>query len=188
MNENINLPIKELEKRFKKILPTLAPMAGNEVVNFALDNFKKQGFLNHGFEAWRQRKKSKWGFKDREGRALLVKSGRLRRSIRITNISFLSVTVGSDVPYAKAHNDGLRLGLIQSVKSFTRKKFYTDEVSAPGAKSTKYEKKHVGNVQVSAHTRRIDQKIPARPFLKDSPYLTAKIKRVITAEILKALR
>lgn len=163
-----NLSIKELESRFKGVLVRLPAIAGNEVVNFALDNFKKQGFLGNSFQPWAKRKTfGSWGkANSREGRALLVKTGQLRRSIRVTSITTNSVTVGSNVPYAKTHNEGLRLGFIQTVKPFTRK----------------------NGQSVKQHSRRIDQRIPARPFLADSPYLTAKLKRVITAEIMKALR
>lgn len=167
MNQNITIPIRELEKRFANVITRLPVIAGNEVVNFALDNFKRQGFLADSFQPWKQRKMpTKWGQNTKGGKALLVKSGRLRRSIRITQISTQSVTVGSDVPYAKTHNEGLRIGQIQTVKSFSRRNGQT----------------------VKGHQRRINQNIPARPFLKESQYLTAKLKRVLTAEIMKALR
>lgn len=162
-----NLSIKELESRFRGVLVRLPAIAGNEVVNFALDNFKKQGFQGDTFQAWKPRKRNtKWNTNIREGRSILVKSGQLRRSIRITQINTQSVTVGSNVPYAKTHNEGLRIGQIQTVNSFTRK----------------------NGQQVKSHTRRVDQRIPARPFLAQSQYLTAKLKRVITTEIMKALR
>lgn len=167
MNQNITIPIKELERRFANVITRLPVIAGNEVVNFALDNFKKQGFQGDTFEPWKKRKfPTKWGIKTKGGRALLVQSGRLRRSIRITQLSNAMVTVGSDVPYAKVHNEGLRIGQIQSVKSFTRK----------------------NGQEVKSHTRRINQNISPRPYLKESQYLTAKLKRVLTAEIMKALR
>ena len=45
----------------------------------------------------------------RAGRAILVKSGDLRRSIRFdtVNKSNLSVRIASDLPYARIHNEGL---------------------------------------------------------------------------------
>lgn len=168
MNENFALPIQEIQKKIKAALLVVPIKLGQETVNFALDNFKRQAFLGNANEPWSPRKNpTKWGqVPKRNGRALLVSSGRLRRSIRITKLNADSVSVGSDVPYAKTHNEGLRIGQIQQVKAFTRKN---------------------GQV-VSAHVRKIDQRIPARPFLKQSPYLTTKLKRILNAEILKALR
>ncbi len=170
-NTKITLPIEELERRFKSVAGTLPILVGNEVVNFALDNFKKQGFLGASFQSWNARKNpNAWGQKPkRNGRALLVDSGRLRGSIRVLRTSWDAVVVGSDVPYAKAHNEGLRVGQIQSVKEF--------------------ERKVKGKVQtVRAFTRHINQDIPQRQFLGDSPYLRERLQRIIGTEILKAFR
>jgi len=157
--------IKLLEQKFKSVLPRLPLLAGNEAVNFALDNFKRQGFLGHAFQPWAIRKVG-WKKDRRKGRNLLIDTGRLRRSIRIVSLTQTSVTVGSDVKYAKAHNEGLRIGLIQTVKGFTRK----------------------NGSEVKPHTRRIDQRIPRRQFLGESPYLNARIVRVFTAEFMKSLK
>jgi len=46
----------------------------------------------------------------RSGRAILVKSGALRRSLRKISKSRLSVTIISDLPYANVHNEGLTSG------------------------------------------------------------------------------
>lgn len=168
MNENFSIPIKEMEKSFRSALITLPVKLGNEGVNFALDNFKRQAFLGNTAEPWRRRKNpTKWGqAPKRNGRAILVDSGRLRRSIRITSMSKNEVRIGTDVPYAKVHNEGLRIGQIQTVKGFTRK----------------------NGQDVKAHTRRVNQRIPKRQFLGSSPFLTRKIERVVLAEVKKALR
>jgi len=190
MENQLHIPIKQLEERFKSILIRLPIMAGNEALNFFLDNFKRQGFLGSSLQPWPKRKNpTKWGMTPkRNGRALLVDTGMLRRSIRIVSITNTTVIIGTDVPYARVHNEGLRLGEIQSVKAYTRKVNYRDETSAPGARKLKFTKVQVGSVNVKAHKRKINQKIPARRFMGNSPYLEAKIKRVITAEIMKALR
>lgn len=156
--------IRLLERRFRSAWPRIPIIVGNEAVNFALDNFKRQSFLSHIAEPWPARK---WVKRDnRRNRGLLIDTGRLRRSIRIVSVTQSSVTIGSDVPYAKAHNEGSRLGLIQSVKSFTRK----------------------SGVEVKAHTRKVNQNIPRRRFIGNSPYLQARIKRVVSAELMRALK
>ena len=72
---------------------------------FFYDSFRKQGFDDKTVTKWTPRKKAD----KRAGRAILVKSGDLRRSIRFdtVNKNNLSVRIASDLPYAKIHNDGL---------------------------------------------------------------------------------
>jgi phage gpG-like protein len=155
--------IKMLQSRFKSVLIRLPILIGNVAVNFSLDNFRRQGFLGHTLERWPARRKG-WRKANRNG-AILIKSGALRRSVRIVGVTSTSVVIGSDVKYAKAHNEGLRIGQIQTVKAHTRK----------------------DGKSVRAHTRRIDQNIPRRRFMGNSPYLNASIKRTVTAEFMKAL-
>lgn len=184
--------IKELERRIKGALTTLPTLVGNEVVNFSKDRFRQQGWLGNTFEPWPARKShSKWGKTPRnKGRAILVDTGRLRRSIRIIRSSWDAVVVGSDVPYAKAHNEGVRLGIIQQVKSHTRKVTKVGIVKKASLKT----KSNItygrvatgGTIQVKAHKRRINQRIPRRQFLGNSQYLTARLKRTAIAHIMKA--
>ena len=187
------LPIQELQRRFAAVITTLPVIAGNEVVNFALDNFKRQGFLGNTFQPWKPRKKvTAWGKTKRNGRSILVDTARLRDSIRVLRASMAETVIGTDVPYAKAHNDGVRLGIIQQVKSYNRKVTTLGIVEAKRLKTkTKISFGRVDKgkrVTVNAHQRRINQNIPARPFLKESPYLTAKLQRVIASQIIKALQ
>ncbi len=97
---------KRMQANIAKQLATLPKLLGNEMVNFALDNFARQGYQGAKFEKWPERKRKE---KRKQPRHLLIKSGRLRRSIRIIRTTDNSVTVGTDVPYARAHNDGLTI-------------------------------------------------------------------------------
>ena len=186
-------PLAEVEKHFKDVLLHAPAMLGNDAVNFFLDSFKKQGWQGESFEPWVKRKAvTKWGkTKRNEGRAILVLSGRLRRSIRITSVHAMSATIGSDVPYAKAHNEGLRQGFIQNVKQYSRK---TTKLGITGKKALKtrtnitFGRVETGSTIVRAHKRRIDQKIPKRQFMGYSPVLDAQLRRRLTAELMKGLR
>ena len=82
-------------------------LIGNIAINEAKTNFKRQGFMDRSVKRWKPRKK-----KD-EGRAILVKSGALRRSIRRISVSNKKVTIGSKgkaAVYAGVHNYGLKAG------------------------------------------------------------------------------
>ena len=208
--ENLNAELLLLVNRFEKAIIRVPTIAGNTAVNFALDNWKRQGFLGATFQPWRMRKDpTKWKqHPKRPGRAILVLTGRLRQSIRIVSTSTDQVIVGSDVPYAKTHNEGMRLGIIQHVKQFTRNHTYAGIASrfkvmqdtgdkeefATGAAMSLKTRKAIKNKKVQAqtivkaHTRRVNQDIPARPFLADSPYLQQLLQRNISLEILKAIK
>lgn len=190
ITQNITIPIKELQRRIESVALRLPIIAGRIAVKFALDNFKNQRFLGETLQPWRPRKNpNKWGqTPPRNNRKILVDTGRLRRSIRIVSSTHNMVTIGSDVPYAKAHNEGVRLGEIQKVSSHTRKLNGIATVQTIKTKRSRKVKVQVGENTVKAHTRKINQKIPARPFLKDSPYLREKLSRHIAAEILRITR
>jgi hypothetical protein len=193
---NFHIPFKQLESKFRSVIPRLSLVAGNEALNFVLDNFRMQGFMGSSFMPWKQRKNpTKWGMKPKNnGRAIEVLTGRYRRSWRITNLSTYTVVIGSDVPYAKAQNEGLRLGLIQHVRSYERNK-YSSEKKGTGTFSIKTRKENQktisyvsGTATVKAHDRKINQNIPARPVIGKSPYLDRKLLRAVTLEIVKELR
>lgn len=88
-------------------LKGLMTQIGNIVVNQVDKNFKAQGFIDRSVKKWKPRK-----VKD-VGRATLVKTGRLRRSIKKKSVSSKRVTVasvGKAAVYAGVHNNGLKAG------------------------------------------------------------------------------
>jgi phage gpG-like protein len=157
--------IKLLQDRFKSVMTRLPVLVGNIAVNFSLDNFRRQAFLGNLLEPWPARRRG-WKKDRRPNRNILINTGRLRRSIRVVRITPSTVVIGSDVKYARAHNEGMRVGMIQTVKGYVRKNGST----------------------VKPHTRRIDQNIPRRRFMGNSPYLNAAIRRTVSAEFMKAIK
>ena len=78
-------------------MKALPDIIADVLINFVLDNFQSQSFDG---QAWPERA-------DRDtGRALLVKTGRGRRSIRISEANFNRVRITTDLEYMVAHNDG----------------------------------------------------------------------------------
>ncbi len=179
--------VNEFVRQMQGAMNTVPIVLGNAGLSFALENFQRQGFLGYTLERWQSRKQG-WKKDKRTGRSILVDTGRLRRAGRIVYVNRDGVVLGWDVPYARAHNEGLRIGLIQSVKAHTRGRFQSDEVSAPGARSLKFASTKVGDSSVKAHTRKIDQNIPRRQYIGDSPYLRAKMVREGSAHFMKHIR
>ena len=100
--------MKGLSKQVRGAMETSLILIGNEARNHFVDSFKKQGFEDKAIQKWIPRKKQD----KRAGRAILVKSGDLRRSIIRGAISktSLSVIIKTDLKYAAVHNFGLRSG------------------------------------------------------------------------------
>jgi phage gpG-like protein len=83
------------DRSFPRRLGTLA-------VNHFKQSFRDEGFTDGSLKKWRKRKNNVDA-----GRAVLVKSGDLRRSIKIKRASFKSIIVGTTgIPYATIHNEG----------------------------------------------------------------------------------
>lgn len=178
--------IRMLEKRFKGVILSLPLVMGNEAVNFSLTNFAQQGFNGQTFQRWAPRKQG-WRKKPRKG-SILIFTGNLRRSIRITRLNADAVWIGSAIKYARIHNEGFRGTITQSVKAHTRKINSIATVQSIASRRTSKRKVQVGSSMVSAHTRTIKQHIPKRQFMGESPYLRSRMLRVATAEFMREIR
>lgn len=175
-----------IEQRLKPIIIAAAGVAGKMALKFFVDSFNRQAWLDNSSMPWKQRK----GNKD-SNRAVLVGkgSGRLRRSLRITSITPTTVTIGSDVPYAKVHNEGFK-GTV-SVREHTRNRFSSQKVGSgkilkSGKEGMRTMKSISGSSNVRAHTMRMN--MPRRQFMGDSAIMSKQIERQITADIMKAFR
>lgn len=180
------MPLDELVTRFQQVAAKLPRIVGNEVVNFSLENFKRQGFLGATFQPWPKRKNpTKWGTKVKNNnRALLVLTGRTRRGTRIAEATWELTKVVNSEPLAKVHNEGFKGSVHQAVSSYTRHQIIKPVQGIKIIKSKQIKKE----VFVTGHNRKIKQNIPARPFLKDSPYLRRNIETAINLAIMKALK
>ena len=181
--------LKQMEKleRSMKVIPK---RAGIVAVNFSKQRFVQQNWIDGRSKSWAKRKTSR-GSKSRNRGAVLIDSGRLKRSIRIVSATTNRVVIGTDVPYAQAHNDGFR-GTI-TVKAHIRRKFKTSK-KGTGIFSVKTRKERTRTTreatgtetEVKSYRRKLS--IPQRQFLGNSAELARQIERNIAAEINKALK
>lgn len=97
---------KKVEQGGRTAMERAIILIGNEAKNFFVNSWRLQGFEDRTVEKWKPRKKET---KRTIGRAILVQSGDLRRSIirQPVNKAQLSVKISTDLPYAKVHNEGL---------------------------------------------------------------------------------
>ena len=146
-------------------------------LNFFVDSFRRQGWRDKGLTKWKPRK----GNVD-PGRAVLVKRGHLRTSIRKMLVSWQRSEIGTNHPAAEAHNEGFNGNV--SVKAHSRRKRETIRekyVTKSGSKRNRSVKVTTGSYKVRAHTRKAN--LPQRQFMGDSEVLNMKLDKVMSNAI-----
>lgn len=155
----------------RRLMRDFPKVAGNTAVNFFKDRFQRQGWQDGAFEAWPARKSSPPRGGSRRGaggrRQLLVQSGRLKRGIRIQEANWGRVVVANDVPYARAHNEGVNQTVSQNVRahqvrSFSRRRSGRQETVAAHTRQ--------------GHTRTVRMVLPRRQFMGNSNLLDRRIQ------------
>lgn len=165
---------REFQAKLEALRREIARMPNliaTQAVNFSKERFRSQNWVGDTTQPWKARKPKSWGkeTKRRSQRAVLTDKGRLRRSIRKISSSPDLIVIGTDVEYARAHNEGYRGKVTQTVDAHTRKR-----------------KGKVYNVK--PHTRRVRMNLPQRQFLGASPVLKRQLERLITAAMITAIR
>jgi phage gpG-like protein len=177
--QRIELFFKQVTDRIDRVHQDLPKVIGNEAVNFAIDNLEKQSWEG---KPWAKRKSKK-----DTGRALLVKSGRLKRSPRVISSAPGKVTVGSDVPYAAVHNNGGSIERSARSETFVRNRYTRGEKGKMFGGMGAYKKGTSAGQGLTF--KAYGYQMPERRFLGASPQLK---RRLIVAagrhiqEILKA--
>lgn len=154
---------KSVVDRYKRLKTRLPAIVGTEAVKFAMDNFRKQGFdTGSGVNKWPRRKP---GAPRDKGRALLVDTGKGKRSIRAQVVSPTRVHITTDTDYMGVHNDGGQVTGTARVKAHVRR--------LKGGK----------RVQVKAHTRQVNFKMPQRQFIGPSLRLNQMVNDKFSREL-----
>lgn len=165
--------IQKFTDDVKSDVPNLIKIMSIEAQNFFIRNFIKQGFDDNGVTPWKQRKRTKNG----TGRAILVKRGALRRSIRISRPSSYYAYIVSNLPYAVIHNEGgtIQKGFDRKILSFNRDgKFQKTRTRKQRAGIT-----HQQQVTINEH----DIRMPKRQYIGDSSRMNKIIGRKLAKRI-----
>jgi phage gpG-like protein len=94
-------------KKFKKALYDSLPDVGTAFRTEAIKNFNDEAYNDGGKKPWKKlspKYKARKN-KDKKSRAILVRSGKMKNSIRWFGRTSKSVSVGSAMPYAVYHNE-----------------------------------------------------------------------------------
>lgn len=170
---------------YKKIPTEIATIA----VNFSKDRFHEQAWLDSTKEKWKPRAKKRGNSRSRQSQTLLVKTGRLKRSIRKIKATPDQVIIGTDVPYAQIHNDGGKINKTVTVKSHTIKTHTRKAHTRTRAGRTERIKAQtIKTHYIKSHKRKMNLIIPQRKFIGESFTLTKRIENHITASFMRALK
>lgn len=154
----------DFENIAKGIIRNVKITARVEGENFFRQSFGRQGWLDQSLDPWDKRKY------DDSGRAILVKSGKLQRSIK-GKINGMSLSFGPDgnVPYARLHNEG---GVI-TVTIKMKKYFWAQYIRVTGGVKTNMPLSDRATFFKAMALKKVGTqiKIPKRQFIGESRYL-----------------
>lgn len=173
---------KIVPKHYKK---KLMSEFGTIAVNFSKERFIKKNWKDQVSEPWKPRKRKSRG-------SLLTKTGRLKRSIRKMSTGTDYVIIGSDVPYAKVHNEGGKVQKSVYISSHTRKKTIPKFVNIRTRKASRKRVDTGESIKVKSHTRKMKLTLPQRQFMGKSRALELRLhlhlKKSLTEQIKKNIK
>lgn len=128
------------------------------------DSFQNEGFTDASFDAWPKRNPDK-----DPGRAVLTDTSFLRKSLAVLKEDETTVTFGTHVPYAAAHNFGLRVRAVQYVRAHHNNNFM-----GKGKR-----------IQIQPHARKMDTQFKKRQFIGESQQMMGNLEDWLLNQIEK---
>lgn len=152
----------------KKLRRNWRTKAATIAVNFSKERFVRKNWVDTGREPW-PAWSPKYAKSDAHGASLMIgkQSGRLKKSIRKLKATQNTVVIGTDVPYAEMHNEGIDSTRTVRVRAHTRKR-------------------KGRAIEVKAHTRKMT--MPQRRFIGESAVLGKRLEKHLQKEITKILK
>ncbi len=192
MDTNQTIQFTKAINELGKLWPKLPNIAATVAVNFSKERFVQQNWVDRTTSPWKRNSDAVKRSKNR-GRAILVKTGRLKRDVQKIYVTANTALIGTSkltVPYAKAHNEGFK-GTVQ-VKAFKRHRYkkvkekYTTKKGNERSRTSKQLDDSKPLIVVRTHNRKMN--IKQNKFLGPSAVLDTRIERQLTAEIIRVLK
>lgn len=117
----------------------------------------------------------------------MTRTGRLKRSIHKISSGDNYVIIGTDVPYAKIHNEGGKIQKTVYVSAYTRKKTKAKSVNLRTRKASRKKVDTGQSIKVKSYVRKMNLHLPKRQFLGRSRALEIRLQRHLKKEIQKTL-
>ena len=150
--ESINAWFAKFQHKMEKEVPDIV---AETATAFFRESFVKQSWDGVPWQSLSPKYAAK---KTRGGGRILRESGNMEASIRPSEVTANRVVISAGnqhVPYARVHNEGLRVRGVRYVKGYHNSNF-----RGKGKR-----------VQISPHTRKVDFKMPKRQYMGHSKLL-----------------
>lgn len=160
--QDINLWFKKFDAQFNELVPVIVSETATE--------FFKGKFTTQEWEgvAW-QPLNPNYAARKTAGRGrILTKNAFLVNSIRPSVVTAKRVVISAGnqfVPYARIHNEGLRVAGVQKIRPFVNRNFMGKGKA----------------VNIKAHTRTVNFKMPKRQFMGNSKTLNENLRARLVA-------
>lgn len=169
--DNINAFFADYQARVQTAIARVPNILANDTVNYALKSFNNESYDGAPWPARKDKNNT---------RKLLVKTGKLKRSIRVINVRTNGFNVGSDVVYASVHNYGGSISKQASSETFVRNRKLKGKGKGRFAR---------GTTPGKGFTRgAFTYNMPKRQFLGASPVLAKRLIALAKLEITNALK
>jgi len=187
---NFDLLMEKMKSSKPKLLTTLEVQATDHFVG----SWKKKGWVDRGLKQWKEVQRRQPGTKAYKAakkaartRAILVQSGRLRRSF-YTRIKRMDIVqIANSAPYAQVHNEGARgTAYVKPHARYVK----SGEYAGTGIFSTKTRREKRVQLEAKQNVKGYSRKvnIPQRQFMGHSHQLEQQQIRAIQRWIDEAIR
>ena len=161
--QKINTFFAQFDAQFNAMVPQIIAETATEYFKerFKAKNWDGVPWPIYNVKGAKNRKEPSRG-------SLMLRSLNLFSSIVPSMVTANRVVIsagGSRAPYARVHNEGLRVRGIRNVRPFTNTNFM-----GKGRR-----------VQIKGHTRKVDFTMPRRQYMGHSPYLNNEIRERLIA-------
>lgn len=164
--------IKDMEQS-AKVIADMVDVMGVMAINHYKQSFVNQGFTDETLEAWKKRKSKR----DNNGRNILIKTGRLKRSLTTKKLGRYQIKIVSNVPYAVIHNEGGTIN--KKERSHILNFNESGSFQRQRTRKQRNETTHSQKVNIGKHSITI----PKRQFVGYSSQLTRKIELKLDSKL-----
>ncbi|MFD2961352.1 MULTISPECIES: phage virion morphogenesis protein [Olivibacter] len=173
-----DISFRILKSKLSKQLNSLPVLIGNEMVNYALENFKNEAYDGN---KWKPRKKKQKG--KSQQKILVGRTRRLIRGNRFTTIAN-GVRYINDTPYASIHNFGGVISRAARSETFIRNRHQKGRLGKMFGGKGAFAKGTTKGQGFTFKSYKIH--IPQRQFIGRSPVLLTRLKTTAINHLRKA--
>jgi phage gpG-like protein len=176
------LEFTKMVDRVSVAVSQIPQRAATVALNFTAERFRAQNWVDTRTEVWKRNGRDK-----RPGRSILVKTSRLKRSPRKIIVTMDYAIIGTNVPYAKVHNDGFKgIVTIRQYRRHAYRSIRETYKTKSGKIRNRTNKVVSSSIIVRSHRRNIN--IRKNRFMGVSAVQDAQLQRMMVSELTRAIK